>query len=53
MAAGSFYNAKVIDVEKLSNVTLQNWFTFFPSGDVHPNDSGYEKWADVIIKALV
>ena len=51
--AGEYYNVKVIDVEKLCNITLNNWFDFYPSGDVHPNENGYKRWADTIIKELI
>lgn len=51
--AGKYYNIKVIDVEKLCNLTLQNWFEFNPPGDVHPNNKGYIRWADTVIKELI
>lgn len=53
MEAGKYYNVKVVDVEKLCGLSLSNWFTFNPSGDVHPNQAGYNRWADTIIKEMI
>lgn len=53
MQAGEYYNAKVIDVEKLCGITLNNWFEYNPSGDVHPKDNGYDRWADTVINNLI
>lgn len=50
---GEYYNLKVIDVEKLCNLTLQNWFEYNPEGDVHPKQNGYTRWSDTVIKGLI
>lgn len=51
--AGQYYNCPTIDVEKLCNITLSNWFEFNPSGDVHPNRKGYIRWAETVAKNIL
>lgn len=52
LSVGKSYSLKTIDVDGLSGITSANWFEFYNPGDVHPKASGYERWADTIIREI-
>lgn len=46
------YNVPVLDVDKNSNISLENIFSFFNENDVHPLDTGYNRWGETVNSLL-
>lgn len=42
------YNVPVLDVDKNSNISLENVLSFFKENDVHPLDEGYYRWGETM-----
>lgn len=46
------YNVPVLDVDKNSNISLENVFSFFKEKDVHPLTEGYYRWGETVNSLL-
>lgn len=42
------YNVPVLDVDKNSNISLENVLSFFKENDVHPLNEGYYRWGETM-----
>ena len=51
-AVCALYKIKVIDVNSESGITLFNFLTYFNQSDVHPKQSGFDRWAETMYKLI-
>lgn len=48
----ALYNIPTVDVISKSNINLSNIFTFYPENNVHPLNTGYNRWGESISRQI-
>ena len=46
------YRIPVIDLAEYCNITMENWSNYYFCNNIHPKETGYRLWADVLSQLL-
>lgn len=47
-----WYNIKYVDINEYLNISPINYLNFYPSGNVHPTNTGYDRFGEAFAKLI-
>ena len=48
----NYYHIPILEMENNAGISITNIENFYPTSNVHPNENGYNRYAETILKLL-